>query len=578
MTTLETIAPEAASSTLEFPRRPRRRWSARANVLVLVAVGVAAVSAVISLQINPATFIAGYDNALNFLSRTVPLRFPDLGDLGSMVGQTLSIVVLATLLGLVISVPVAFLAAHNTTPHPVVRVITRVYIVAQRATPEFMIAMFFVRSFGIGALPGILGLGLGSVGMTAKLLTDAIEEQDPGPREALRAAGAGPFQQIVGAVVPALRPSMVSTTLYAFDVNLRASVLLGFVGVGGIGLYISSYLETMNYRSGLGLTLVLLLLCLVAELVSARVRILLLGRAQPKSPARGLLRRRLPASAATSSATSPVAIPRPARTSPTGLDAVRPPLAGRVRRLGWGGVLLVILVASLFGSKVSVHEVGDGMRKLGQTIDLYFPPSFGGVRHELLVAMGQTLQMGLAGTLLGLVIAIPFGLLSARNVAPAPWVATAFRVIVVAIRSIPAIIVGICFVVITGLGATAGALSLAVASIGFFGKIIADSLEETDVRVQEALRASGAGGGQVFFSATLRQVAPALASHTMHQLDTCIRGATGLGIIGAGGIGFYISNASRVLQYGVVTTCTLMVIVAVIAVEGLALWTRRSLR
>lgn len=552
MTTIQANTTHAAPANPPFPRRPRMSWSKRGNLLVLFALLVAAAASVVAVGISPASFILGYANALYFLSRVWPLQFPALGDLWGMVSQTLAIVVLSTVFGLVISVPVALLAAHNTTPHPVVRYLARAYIVVQRAVPEFMIALLFVAAFGIGAIPGILGLGLGSVGVMAKLFTDAIEELHPGPREALRAAGAGPVQQIVGAVIPALRPSMVSTTLYAFDINLRASVLLGFIGVGGIGMYISTDLGTLNYGAGLGLTLVLLVICLAGELISGRIRVMLLGPDQARTRRAG---------------------PVPSGPAPSG-----PPRADRVRRLGWGAGAVAIIIASFFGARLSFGVIWHGLSRLGPTFGLYWPPGSGGIMPKLISSMAQTLQMGLAGALLGLVIAVPFGLLSARNVAPARWVATCFRSVVVMIRSVPAIIVGICFVVITGLGPTAGALSLAVASIGFFGKIIADSLEETDVRVQEALRASGAGEGQVFCAATLRQVAPSLASHTMHQLDTSIRAATGLGIVGAGGIGFYIDNAARVLQYGVVTTCTVMVVAAVLIVEGIALWTRRSVR
>lgn len=567
MSTSDALMAPKTPAVRAFPARPRTSWASRANIAALTLIAVLGVNSALRLHINPATFIAGYDNAVHFLSRTVPLRFPAPAELWDMVAQTLAIVVLATLLGFVLSVPVALLAAHTTTPHPAIRMLTRAYIVTQRAVPEFVIAIFFVRAFGFGSIPGILGLGLGIVGMMGKLFTDAIEEQDPGPREALRAAGATSMQQIAGSVIPMLRPAMVATTLHAFDINLRSSVLLGFIGVGGIGLYISTYLDTMNYRSGLGLTVVLLLLCLVAELVSARIRRVLLGEGQRTSRRRrSLVRRRPPATAAVPSA--PV---EPARVR-------RPWDASRLRRLGWVVGAVTIVVLSVLGAGISWSEVPDGVRQLWPTAELYLPPSDGGIPDKLLGSLGETIEMGLAGTLLGLIVAIPFGLLSARNVAPAPWIANTARALVVAIRSIPAIIVGICFVVITGLGATAGALALAVASIGFFGKIIADSLEETDVRVQEALRAGGARDGQVFLAATLRQVLPALASHTLHQTDACIRGATGLGIIGAGGIGFYITNASRVLEYGVVTTCTLLVVAVVLVVEALALWTRRCLR
>ncbi|MGH4005850.1 MAG: PhnE/PtxC family ABC transporter permease, partial [Pseudonocardiaceae bacterium] len=113
---------------------------------------------------------------------------------------------------------------------------------------------------------------------------------------------------------------------------------------------------------------------------------------------------------------------------------------------------------------------------------------------------------------------------------------------------------------------------------GLLGKLVADSLEETDVRVQQAVRATGASRVQMFFAATLPQAAPAFVAHVLYQLDVNIRAATLLGIIGAGGIGFYLLNASRVLEFGVVTTIMLLVFAIVMLVELLALWLRRIVR
>lgn len=560
-------APAPPARTLEFPARPPVRWSRRALIVVLLTVLALAIWSVVELRINLATFIDGWANAVDFLSRTIPLKFPEPAAIAKMVGQTIAIVVLATVLGFVLSLPLALLAAKNTTISSSVRAAARALIVLERAVPDFIIAIFFVRVFGLGALPGILALGLGSVGFMAKLFADAIEEVDPAPREALRAAGAGTVQQIVGGIFPALRPALVSTTLHAFDINLRASVILGFVGVSGIGMYISAALETMNYRLGLGLTAILLIICLIAELASGLVRRALLGHETSARPNRWL---------------APFLAHLPERgwlrgNRPVEARTTLPWNAARISRFFWGTLVALAVLASAAASGVSVAQVVGGFDKALETIALYFPPSDGGIPLKLFMSMVETVQMGLAGTVVGLILAIPIGLLSARTIAPAP-VAVAFRTLVVTIRAIPAIIIGICFVVITGLGATAGALALAVGAIGFFSKVIADSLEEVDLRVQHAIRAGGAGGAQVFFAATLRQIAPALSAHTLHQLDTNLRAATGLGVIGAGGIGFYMMNASRVLDYGVVTTCLVLVVVTVLLSEALAVWARREVQ
>ena len=597
---------------LEFPAKPPAPLSRKLLSAALVVVLALAVWSVDALDISIATFVRGYTNAVDFLGRTVPFTFPSLGELWMMIGQTLAIVVLATVLGFALSLPVALLAASNTTPHPVVRHIARVAVVLLRAVPDFVIAVFLVRVFGLGTLPGILALGVGSVGMMGKLYSDAIEEIDPGPVEALRTAGAGRMQQIVGGVLPQIRPQLVATALHGFDINLRGSVLLGFVGVSGIGMYIFAALETLNYPRGMGLTLVLLILCLLAELVSGLLRRQMLGAKGavagapgrfgrwfstlvPQFTARGWIRGTRTTTSASANATTTSASSTAARTSAnagsqsrTAGAALRtaqgdlrlsPPWDGRRRTsTGWQIVLGVIIAVSLLASGIQLGQLTGGLTKGLETLGMYFPPETSGIGDKLLDSMIETVQMGLAGTLLGLVVAIPMGLLSANNIMWNRLVTGTFRAVVVTIRAVPDIIVGIAFVVITGLGATAGALALAVGSIGFFSKVIADSLEEVDVRVQDAVRTSGATGVQVFFAATLRQVMPALAGHTMHQLDRNIRGATGLGIIGAGGIGFYLNNAQRVLEYGVVTTSVILIVAVVVLSEGLAMWTRREVK
>lgn len=107
-----------------------------------------------------------------------------------------------------------------------------------------MLAIVFLRMFGLGATAGILAMGIHSVGMVGKLYADAIEELDDGPRESIESAGGSRGQQIFSAIPQVLLPQIVATALHRFDINLRTSVLLGYVGVGGIGLAIADALRT----------------------------------------------------------------------------------------------------------------------------------------------------------------------------------------------------------------------------------------------------------------------------------------------------------------------------------------------
>lgn len=146
------------------------------------------------------------------------------------------------------------------------------------------------------------------------------------------------------------------------------------------------------------------------------------------------------------------------------------------------------------------------------------------------------------------------------------------------IRGIPELILAIIFVVISGLGAVAGTLALALGAVGLLSKLVADSIEETNVDVQEAVRTSGASEVQIFFASTIRQAAPAFVAHTLYLLDTNIRSATLLGVVGAGGIGFQLLNASRVNQFDVVTYILILMVIVVLLVEALSMWLRKAVR
>ncbi|PRY68610.1 phosphonate transport system permease protein [Glaciihabitans tibetensis] len=571
-----TDASHTGTSHAKVPLPPRPRPSANriAAGSTLVIILIAAIWSVVALEINVASMVRSLDNAGNFVSRIFPLDFPPLGELLVMTGQTLAIVVVATVLAVVLSLPVALFAAANTTSGPVMRGVSRTIIVMCRAVPDLIFAIVLFRLFGLGALPGILALGLHSIGMVGKLYADAIEELDGGPAEAVRSAGGSRLQWITSTVIPQVMPQLIATALHRFDINLRTSVLLGYVGVGGIGLELANALRTMQYQRGMALALVILALCIALEMLSGAIRASLLGRVPANR--RGVL------GFIDRVAAGWITAPRGGRELQRGKD-------GRVRiapqwdreRIGrFAGVALTIAIVALATvyADLDFSTLAEDLLALPQVLGTFLPPSPQDLIDTLLEAMLVTVQIGLAATLLGLVLALPIGVFAARNVASSGFVANLFRTIIVIIRGLPELILAIVFIVITGLGPIAGTLALAIGSVGLLGKLVADSLEETDVRVQDAVRATGATPIQVFFAATLRQAAPQFIAHVLYQLDVNIRSATLLGIVGAGGIGFYLLNASRVQEFDVVTFIIVMVLVTVLAVEAVAVWTRKALR
>lgn len=558
------VAEPAATGRTVRPtlHRPRAGIIGVGVILTLLVLG--GVWSIIDLRINVASMISSYSNAADFVSRMWPLDFPPVGEIVSMTVMTLAIVLCATVLSVLLSTGVALLAARNTNSHPVIRYAARAAIVIARALPEVVLVLIFIRMFGIGTVAGILAMGIQSVGMVGKMYADAIEDTDEGPRSALRAAGAGWWQQISGSVLPQVAPAFVATALHRFDINLRTSVVLGYVGVAGIGMELSEALRTLDYQRGMALALFVVALCIVVELISGTIRTALLGRRRGGGLFAWV---RAPRSSE----------PASVRVRGGRVRSTPPWTLRRIRGFSYVVFVLLLIALAVVHVDVNVSLLFDGVANLPRTLGLLFPPSTGGIFGELLDQLLVTVQIALAGTLIGAVLALPLGALAARNVTPWPRLATACRVFIVCVRGVPELIIAIIFVVITGLGATAGALALAIGAIGLLGKLVADSLEETDVRVQEALSASGATRSQVFFGATIRQAAPAAIAHILYQLDANVRAATLLGVVGAGGIGFNLLNAARVMQFDVVTTIVVMVFAVVMAVEAISMWVRAQL-
>jgi phosphonate transport system permease protein len=548
-------------------------------VLLLVA-GLWSVS---SLGINLATIAQSLDNAVTFVRRMFPLDFPSFGETASLLAETLAVVFLATALSVLLSVPVALAAASSTTRGKVSRSTARTIIVLARAVPDIVLAIFFLRVFGLGAAAGVLAIGIHSVGMIGKLYADALEELDDGPRQSVEAAGGTRGQQFLAALPQPLLPQLIATALHRFDINLRTSVLLGYVGVGGIGLAIADALRSLDYQRGMALALIVLLACVVLELISGAARAALLGRTGGSAGRTSWADRLWRSSAASDipqNATKTQQAQQAQQDAAEGApERLTPPwTADRIRRFTSIAVVLVITVAAVRQVDISASSLWNGLLNLPDTLALFFPPSSGGAMDAMLTELGVTVKIALAATVLGAIPALPLGILAASNVTTNRAVRTVARILIVVFRGIPELILAIIFVVISGLGAVAGTLALAVGALGLLSKLVADSLEETDTDVQDAVRATGATGTQVFLGATLRQAAPAIVAHTMYLLDTNIRSATLLGVVGAGGIGFLLLNAARVNQFDVVTMILLLMVAVVLAVEVLSLWLRRIVR
>ena len=186
--------------------------------------------------------------------------------------ETIQIALWGTLLAVLLALPLCFLAARNLSPNLVVFHVMRQVLNALRGINEIIFALIFVAAVGLGPFSGVLALAIHGAGMLGKFFAEAVEEIDAGPVEALRATGAGPRMVIVFGVLPQVIPSWIASTLYRFEVNLRAATILGMVGAGGIGFELMSSLKLFQYQDTAVCVLVILALVMSADYLSSKLR------------------------------------------------------------------------------------------------------------------------------------------------------------------------------------------------------------------------------------------------------------------------------------------------------------------
>jgi phosphonate transport system permease protein len=207
----------------------------------------------------------------DFVWRMFPPDFSVLNSALKGALQTLEIAVVGTSIAALLALPLGFLSARNIAP-PSVFYGMRGILNFFRSIDTMVYALFFVAAVGLGPFPGVIAVVVYTAMSLAKLYSEAIEGIDPGPVEAITATGAAWLQILRYGVIPQIIPLFISYILYRLETNIRAAAILGFVGAGGIGFYIQTYLRMMNYRAAACVLLVLIVMVMVVDFASSQIR------------------------------------------------------------------------------------------------------------------------------------------------------------------------------------------------------------------------------------------------------------------------------------------------------------------
>jgi phosphonate transport system permease protein len=454
-------------------------------------------------------------NALhNFLNLVLAFFPPDLAPhylvaLVEPVLESIGMTAGAMLVAFLFSLPVGLLIG---TRAPGTRLL-HVALTAVRAIPDLTLAIFAVIVVGIGPGAGMLALSVFYAAAVGKIFGDLFLTAEAGPVEALRATGASRLQVAIFALLPLKLRDLLTYGSYEFESAVRASVIIGAVGGGGLGAELVGTLGAFDFHRTTTLIIVLIALVAAIDLITVRLR------RHPR--------------------------------------------------------LLLLLVPPAAYALWALAPEAFSPLQAASTIAGMFPPTLPTAAWLAVPRLlGDTIAMAVFGTLLGVAMALPLGLLSARNVTPSV-IALPVRRALEALRAVPEVVFGLVLVAVAGVGPVAGTLALALHSGGCLGRLFAESFENVRPAPVLAIASTGASGIAIASYATIPLALPPLGVHTLFRVEWNLRQATVVGMIGAGGLGQALFEAQQLFFYQRMIAYLLITWALVLLVDRASEWTRR---
>ena len=458
-----------------------------------------------------------------------------LGYLGRATLQTLAIATAGLALAFALAVPLAYTAtaaARAWPEKPTYRPVSRGLLTLLRGIPELVWALVFVRIFGLGPAAGVLALGLTYGGMLAKVYAEILESTPAAPARALQLAGASrPLAMLYG-LLPQAAKELVSYTLYRWECAIRASVVMGFVGAGGLGQLMDQAIKMFNGGEACSILVTFMLLVLGADALSR------------------LLRRALDA--------TPV--------------ATRSPLGWRSAAVAAAVAAGLVASLQLLNMDVPALFTAEAARGMGEFVHDFFPPDLGS-DWLARVARGtwETLAISIVGTLLAAALGLLLALPTQR------WWRGPCNLLLNALRSVPELVWATLTALAVGLGPFAGALALALHTTGVLGRLYAEALQNTPPAASNALRHAGSSRAMAFLYGQLPAAAPQLAAYTLYRWEMNIRMAAILGFVGAGGLGQLLYVELSLFHHAQACTVIIAMLALSVAVDAGSAWVRRHM-
>ncbi len=262
---------------LYYLRAADRRRKQIKNTSIFVVILAVSYWSALGTEFSVIKFIEGFDNAYDFIGRSLPPSLENAHRILPRLTETIGIALLGTTFGIIFAFPLAFMASRNIVKSPVICQAVRLVIDSFRGISEIVWAFLFVSAVGLGPFPGVLALAIHNAGALGKYFSETIEGIDPGIMEAVAAPGSNQVKLIARGIWPELRPLFTNYMFYYFEASVRQATILGVVGAGGIGLEFVIAIKHFKYPEAMTIVISMWLLVTITDRASAFVRKRILG-------------------------------------------------------------------------------------------------------------------------------------------------------------------------------------------------------------------------------------------------------------------------------------------------------------
>ncbi|MCL2364763.1 MAG: phosphonate ABC transporter ATP-binding protein [Defluviitaleaceae bacterium] len=456
--------------------------------------------------------------------------------IGRQVANTFFFAVVGTYVSAVLAFVLGLMMSREMNRFALLRGVVRFFVSFLRNVPLLVWATVMIFVFGIGAMVGVMALVLATLGFLARSYADSMDEIAGTRLEALRSTGAGYGQVLFHGLVPSFVPAWINWTLFSFEINIRASAVLGMVGAGGLGFLIHANLDLRGFRRAMSLIFILMVMVLVTEWL---VHFL---RKQMTQAARG---------------------------------------TASLRENGFLRTLRAAAVVALFAFSAWQLDLRPAvflarLQNVGHVFSRFWafnPSALPEILRQLLVSVA----IGVCALAVGIVISLVLAFLAADNITPFKPAGYIIKGAVSIIRAVPSLVLILMVVASLGFGPLAAVVGLVFACVGYLTRAFIASIEEQERALIDAMRATGATRLQIITHGLLPSVFTAFVAWIAIRLEANIADSVSLGIVGAGGVGMLISRAVRQVNFANLTTTIVVIFVAMYIIELATQWLRRKL-